>query len=244
MSAVDIRSLNSELQLIAKQELNENPDQIQENLDILKRWLEKSTHLTARVDDQFLIAFLRGCKHSLERTKQKIDMFYTYRTHLTEIMGNRDPLQDKISEVIKLGVTLPLPIAGSPGSPRIIFVRMRSYDPSRVRVEDVFQVVTMINDILMIEDDNSMVSGQMYVCDLANISMQHITQLQPAFLKKVLMIWQDSSPIRQKGVHYINAPKIFDQLFNLFKSLLNEKMKKRVSFEMESRYRRIECDCS
>lgn len=229
MSTLNIRPLNTELQLIAREELNENPDQIQENLDILKKWLEKSSHLTARADDQFLIAFLRGCKYSLERTKQKIDMYYTYRTHLTEIVGNRDPLHDKINEVMKLGTTLPLPITGSPGSPRILFFRMRSYDPSRVRIEDVMKVFTMINDVLLNEDDNSVVSGQMCVCDLANISVGHIIQMQPAFLKKSLMIFQESSPIRQKGIHYINAPKGFEPIFSLVKSLLSEKMKSRVS---------------
>lgn len=234
MSTLDIRPLNSELQLIARKELNENPDQIAENLDIIKKWLEQSPHLTARADDQFLIAFLRGCKYSLERTKQKIDMYYTYRTHLTEIVGNRDPLDDKIREVIKLGIVLPLPITGSPGSPRILFFRMSAYDPNRVSIEEVMKVVIMINDILMIEDDNSVVSGQLWVGDLGNISMGHITQMNPAFLKKALLIWQDGSPLRQKGINYINAPQIFQQLFNLIKSLLNEKMKKRVSlYSME-----------
>lgn len=33
---------------------------------------------------------------------QKIDMFHTYQTHLTEMIGNRDPLDDKINEGIKL----------------------------------------------------------------------------------------------------------------------------------------------
>ncbi len=229
MSTPKIRPLNPELQLIAREELREYPDQIEEHLDILKKWIEKSAHLTARIDDQFLVAFLRGCKHSLERTKQKIDMYYTYRTHITEIVGNPDPLQDKVNEVIKLGVTLPLPNTAGPGSPKIIFVRLGSYDPSRVRIEDVTKVIAMINDILMNEDDNSVVSGQKCVVDLSNISMAHIVQIHPAYLKKAIMIWQDSSPIRQKGLHYINAPKIFEQMYALLNTMLSEKMRKRVS---------------
>ena len=229
MSTLNIRPLTPELQLIAQKELFEDPNQIQENLDILKEWLRKSAHLRARTDDQFLIAFLRGCKYSLEKTKQKIDMYYTYRTHLTEIVGNRDPLDQKINEVIKLGVTLPLPLKRNAALQRIIFFRLNAYDPSRVRVEDVMKVFSMTNDILMIEEDNSVVAGQLCVCDLANISMAHIIQMQPAFLKKAIMIWQESSPIRQKGVHYINAPKIFEQLFALIKSMLSEKMRTRVS---------------
>ena len=156
-------------------------------------------------------------------------MYYTYRTHLTEIVGNRDPLDQKINEVIKLGVTLPLPLKRNAALQRIIFFRLNAYDPSRVRVEDVMKVFSMTNDILMIEEDNSIVAGQLCICDLANISMAHIIQMQPAFLKKAIMIWQESSPIRQKGVHYINAPKIFEQLFALIKSMLSEKMRTRVS---------------
>lgn len=241
MSTLNIRPLSTELQLIAREELHENPDQIQENLDILRKWLEQSSHLTTRTDDQFLIAFLRGCKYSLERTKQKIDMFYTYRTHFTEISGDRDPLGVKINEVIKLGIFVPLPITGSPDSPRVFFFRLKSYDPSRVRIEDIMKVITMVNDIQLLEDDNSIVSGQLCVCDLADISMGHVVQMQPAFLKKAIMIWQESSPIRQKGIHYINAPKIFEQVFVLVKSLLNEKMRKRVNrkFKAEKSFAKI-----
>ncbi|KAG4070474.1 hypothetical protein HA402_005706 [Bradysia odoriphaga] len=228
MSTPKIRPLTPDLQSIARKELFEDPNQIQGNLEILKQWLNQSAHIKARTDDQFLISFLRGCKYSLERAKQKIDMYYTYRTHLPEIVGNRDPYDTKINEVIKKGVTLPLPIIGSPGSPRIIFFRMNSYDPSRLRIEEIMKVFTMMNDILLIEDDSSVVAGQICVCDLANISMGHIIQMQPAFLKKAIMIWQESSPIRQKGVHYINAPKIFEQMFALVKSLLNEKMRNRL----------------
>lgn len=51
----------------------------------------------------------------------------------------------------------------------------------------------LLNAILMNEDDNADVSGQMCVCDLTLSG--HITQMQPAFLKKAIMIWQESSPI-------------------------------------------------
>lgn len=82
MSAPAIRPLSSSLQAIAREQLHEEPDKIQENLDILKEWIQKSAHLRTRMDDQFLVSFLRGCKYSLEMSKKKIDMFYTLRTHI------------------------------------------------------------------------------------------------------------------------------------------------------------------
>ena len=102
MSA-NIRALSPELQLIAKQELHEESSQIPEMLEQFREWIKKSTHLNSRVDDQFLIIFLRGCKYSLERAKQKLDMFYTVRTHAPELIGNRDGLDAKTLEILRLG---------------------------------------------------------------------------------------------------------------------------------------------
>lgn len=49
------------------------------------------------------MAFLRGCKFSLERSKEKLDMFYTLRSIVPEFYGNRDPLDNRIQEILKLG---------------------------------------------------------------------------------------------------------------------------------------------
>lgn len=100
---VDIRPLNPELQVVAREELNEDKEKLEEALTLMRAWIEQSPHLKARTDDQFLIAFLRGCKYSLEKTKQKLDMYYTLRTHIPELMLDRDPLDQKLHAIIKLG---------------------------------------------------------------------------------------------------------------------------------------------
>lgn len=55
------------------------------------------------LDDQWLLAFLRGSKFSLERAKEKLDMFYTMRTVVPELLKNRDPLRPEIQDVLDLG---------------------------------------------------------------------------------------------------------------------------------------------
>lgn len=229
MSTLAIRPLNSDLQVVAKEELNEETEKIQEFLETIREWIKKSTHLKARTDDQFLVNFLRGCKFSLETTKKKIDMFYTLRTHIPELIVGRDPLEDKTLEIIRLGFALPMPYTETPGSPRLMLMRPGAYDASKYTIQDTMKVATMINDILLLEDDNFMVAGQIGVCDLKGVTIQHFIQMQPAFVKKMTMMMQEGSPIRQKGMHYINVPASFEQIFNLFKSFLNEKMKSRVS---------------
>jgi hypothetical protein len=100
---VNIRKVSRSLKKIAKDELNESPKRIKEGLSELKKWLEETPYLKSRDDDQFLIAFLRGAKYDIEKAKYKLDMFYTARTALPELMLDRDPLDGKILEVIRLG---------------------------------------------------------------------------------------------------------------------------------------------
>jgi hypothetical protein len=100
---VNIRPLSSELQKKAIEELNEDPNRIEKDLEAFREWIKKSPHLKGRTDDQFLITFLRGCKYSLERAKQKYDLFYTLKTHIPELRQKRDPLDKRTREIIKIG---------------------------------------------------------------------------------------------------------------------------------------------
>lgn len=93
-----IRPLNAELQEIACKNLNEIPSRIKDDLEILRSWLEKQPHLKARTDDQFLLAFLRFSKYSLESAKQRIDYFYTYKSSAKDLLKSRR-LDDKILDI-------------------------------------------------------------------------------------------------------------------------------------------------
>lgn len=86
---LDIRPLNSELQAIAEEKLNEKPDKSEEILNQLRTWIESQSHLRARKDDQFLIAFLRVCRFDLEKTKTQLEIFYKLRNEMPDIIKGR-----------------------------------------------------------------------------------------------------------------------------------------------------------
>lgn len=52
--------------------------------------------------DQWLAAFLRGSKFSLERAKQKLDLYYSLRALIPEfrMINHRDA---KFKEIVKMG---------------------------------------------------------------------------------------------------------------------------------------------
>jgi hypothetical protein len=136
----NIRVLSHSLQRKAIVELNEVPVNIDSEIDELRSLLCHIPHLNARLDDQFLVTFLRGAKHNVDRALRKVEMFYTCRTSLPELMKNRDPLDPKILEIIRLGIGLPLPLTDRPDSPRVILIRPGSYDANRYSMIDIMKV--------------------------------------------------------------------------------------------------------
>ncbi|XP_053684677.1 alpha-tocopherol transfer protein-like [Sabethes cyaneus] len=239
---VNIRPLSVALSKKAQEELNERPERIQEDLNALRQWIAKAAHLRCRIDDQFLVAFLRGCKYSLERAKEKLDMFYTVRTMSPELIRTRDPEDPRTRAIIRLGVGLALPNTEAADSPRIILVRPAAYDPAQFTISEIIRVSTMINDLMMMEDDNFVVAGQIGILDLANVTMAHFLQFTPSFVKKMTLMSQEASPLRQKGFHYINTPHGFEVVFNMFKNFMSEKNKSRLYVhgqDLESLYRHV-----
>ena len=47
--------------------------------------------------------YLRGCKFSYEKTKQKLDMWHTVRTHCPDMFDNWSWKDSKMKELIKSG---------------------------------------------------------------------------------------------------------------------------------------------
>lgn len=99
----NIRPLTDELSKIAKEELNEVPEEISSHLTTLRTWISSQPHLIAEFDDQFLVTFLRGCKYDLERTKKKINCNFSVITSISDILTDRDPTDPAMLEIIRLG---------------------------------------------------------------------------------------------------------------------------------------------
>lgn len=126
----------------------------------------------------------------------------------------------------------PLP-KSKPDGPLILVIRPGSYDPDKYHIEEIIRVFMLINDLLLVENDNLTVVGSLSIIDLKNVNLGHLLQMQPSTIKKMTMLSQEGSAIRQRGIHYINSPPRFDQVFNIFVSFMNEKMKKRVKQNLQ-----------
>lgn len=103
MTKLNIRPLSIELKEKSYNELNETDERIEKDLEIIKEWLSKTSYMKSRTDDQFLIGFLRGCKFSIEKTKEKLDMFYSSRFIAPELYPKDKILDLDMVKILKKG---------------------------------------------------------------------------------------------------------------------------------------------
>lgn len=100
---MNVRPLPEALQKLAIEDLNEDPKRMESDLAAFKEWIGQQPHLKARTDDQFLIAFLRGCKYSLEKAKTKLENFYTLKEKYPEFLKRRNVMDAKVQKLLKCG---------------------------------------------------------------------------------------------------------------------------------------------
>lgn len=222
-----IRSLCPELEEVVRKELNEDPKRIESDIQHIKDWIAKQPHLRARSDDQWIIAFLRGCKYSLERVKEKIDLYYTLRTTAADLWQYKYN-EAKFMEIIDLGAVLILPKSQTVISPRVILIRSGCYDPNKYHISEILAVSNVIREIAMYDDDTFAIAGGIALQDLSGTTAAHVLQMTPTMRKKMILSGQASSPMRAKGTHFINTPAGFETVFNLMKGLLSEKNRSRL----------------
>merc|ERR1719334_528556 len=127
-----------ELEKAAKEQWGETPALLSSSIADLQTWIAKSPHLhSIQQNDKFLKTFLRGCKFSLERTKEKLDNLHAMKGSLPEWFGNWDPKEPAVQEVLNSGVLLPLP--GYDRQNRLVILSQPGkINPGKVNFDGVF----------------------------------------------------------------------------------------------------------
>merc|ERR1719209_1000309 len=143
-------TLSTEMVHRAKEELNEDPVRREQDLQALRDWLTKQPHIRARTDAVFLLRYLRGCKFSLEKTKSKLETYYTCKAALPNFFKGRDPKDPYLNKLLNLGLMVPLPGYDSLGR-KVILGRLGAWDPNKMKPEDLFKAGSMLLDVLFME---------------------------------------------------------------------------------------------
>ncbi|CAG9817238.1 unnamed protein product [Phaedon cochleariae] len=134
----------------AKETLNETEETRTSGLHDIKKWLtEEKTNLHARLEDQYILPFLRGCKFDLKKTKAKLKRFYKMRRDVPEWFRNRDPSLPELQELMKLGCFVPLRRFHE--NKLVVIVRVAVHNPRIHQQNDVFKLGNMLTDVAAME---------------------------------------------------------------------------------------------
>ncbi|XP_037951319.1 alpha-tocopherol transfer protein-like [Teleopsis dalmanni] len=223
----NIRALPEHLQKAAIDELNEVPDRIPADIEALKTWIKQEPHLNIRTDDQFLLAFLRGCKYSLEKAKSKIDKFYTLRTKYPDLFQCYDVDNPRFREILNLGVMCYVPKL-TPDGKAIFIMRTGVCSPDDYTFEEIFRTAQNMAQITLMENDNANIKGVIGISEFSNATAAHFVHITPSLMKKLAVFSEEAMPLRQKAGHFLHMPSFFSSIFNVIKPMLSEKQQNRM----------------
>ncbi|XP_031344711.1 retinol-binding protein pinta-like [Photinus pyralis] len=219
-------SNNDVLNTCKEEDLNEDSISIQNGLEMIREWLRKQPHLNVRDDDESLLIFLRSSKYSIQRTKEKLDNYYSMITLLPEMFDDRDPFASDIQTLLNVGTMVPLPNTLGKCGPRIIFYGC-GYDPVLVPYTTIMKVCLMMYEILMAEDLNTVAFGIYLLFDLKRFSLKYVLQLTPTILTQHVYCTETGYPLRLKGIQIDNCPPAMDVIIKIANACLKGKVSNR-----------------
>ena len=222
---------DEELNTIAVEEFNEDPDKTATDVATLQEWIKTCPHLAnIRQDTQFLRIFHRGCDYSLDLTKTKLDLFYSVRANLPAWFDDWDPTLENVLRILDAGVYLPLRGFDKHGR-YVILVRQKYVDPVTMTTDDCYKAFMMIFTIALEGNLQAYTRGYVMISDQEGVTTSHAIMMTPGVMKKHTVVFQDAYPMENKvliknsRLFMLNMPSLIEKFFNMFLSYLDEKYK-------------------
>ncbi|XP_075210873.1 retinol-binding protein pinta-like isoform X2 [Lycorma delicatula] len=173
----------------AKECLNEDESKYNRCIEEIQKWLKTQPQLHAKADVVNIVRFLRCGKFDLDRTKNRINEFYTLKGSTPEWYANRDPTLPQLQHLLDLGVFVPL-LKKDPNGRLVVIIRAAIHDAKKNEQNDIFKISTMILELAVERDESISVYGIMAIIDLRGIGFGHVRQLTPGIIRKAVHSWQ------------------------------------------------------
>ncbi|XP_032675367.1 retinol-binding protein pinta-like [Odontomachus brunneus] len=223
-----VRYLTSEEREYAAKYLNETDESKASAVAEIRCWIQENDLMHSRIDEFFILRFLRACKFNVEKAKIKMRNYYQQRSDLPAWFANRDPLLPELQQLFDLGVFLPLRKLDDQGR-MVIIVRPTAHDPYKQQISNILKVCMMVFDLSSRDHVSGSLRGVFAIIDLDGVGLGHALQMRPNIIKNLVHSWQGCCPIRIQSINFVNTPAYVDVVLSIFKQFMNVKLKQRLS---------------
>ncbi|KAJ8932600.1 hypothetical protein NQ314_014566 [Rhamnusium bicolor] len=169
------------------------------DIEIVRNWLKNQPHLpeiTSMIlvvlflslpGDILIESFLITNKFSIERTKQKLDMYYTIRSFIPEMYENKNPSLPHMQETFNIVYNFPLPKL-TKDLYRVIVLKTFG-EPEAFDVDNFLAHQMNIAEIRLQED---VALGDVYLIDYENLKMGHVVKTTPMHMRRAATVLEVS----------------------------------------------------
>lgn len=240
VTELDLGEPPDDVKEFARQHIGESPDTRSSLVQEFKNMIhERGEVVPQRMDEAFLIRFLRARRFHVEKAHRLLVSYYGFKENNPEIHDSIQPLNMRhIGDDNVLSV---LPYREQTGR-RIMIYKIGNWNPNSYSIDELFKATVVILELAVMEQ-RAQILGGICIFDLGGISMQHAWQITPSIARKTVELMVTSFPIRTHAIHIVNESWIFDIIFAIFKPFLDDRMKEKIHFhglDMESLHSHID----
>ncbi|XKL68217.1 hypothetical protein PGB90_003708 [Kerria lacca] len=215
---LDLVTIPPEVEEYARTELGETEEMKTRTISELQDMIYEKADITPhRMDNAFLLRFLRARNYRVEPAFRLFVNYHQFRENNPEFYKDVNPLDlGYIGEADILSV---MPYREQNGR-RIMIFRLGNWNPSEVDIEEIFKAALAVLELGVLEP-RAQILGGVVIFDLEGFGLQQAWQVTPSVASKVLDLMGVSFPMKTTAIHILNSSWVFDMVFTVFKQFLN-----------------------
>ncbi|XP_066918178.1 alpha-tocopherol transfer protein-like [Clytia hemisphaerica] len=221
---MSLSQLSPELVEKAKVELNEDPDT---RMNFIQELREKSkTRQDLRIEqaDKDLIKFLRARKFDLDRAFDLMVTYYESKRDMSDLFTNYSPSGE--IKAFESGFSIGFKDRDQEGR-KIFAFRPGMWEPSERTLLDNLRA-NLIAIEMLLEEEETQICGIVIIGDFRGFGFKQAKAMSPSIFRSYANVLLNCFPVRIKGIHVIEQPRIFTIVFAIVSQFMKEKLRKRV----------------
>ncbi|XP_046620963.1 alpha-tocopherol transfer protein-like isoform X2 [Neodiprion virginianus] len=237
--ALDLSEPPEEVMEYARTQLGETDEVKCLTIDELRDMIYERGECTPhRMDDAFLIRFLRARRFNVNKAHRLVVNYYNFKDDHPDIHRGLNPL-----EMRHIGDDdiMTVPAYRTQCGRRMMIFRIGNWDPRKYSIIEIFKATVVVLELGVLEP-RAQILGGVVIFDLEGLAMAHAWTVTPQIASMVLALMVTSFPIKSHAIHILHQSWVFDAIFAVFKPLLDARMRDKIFFhgsDMESLHRHV-----